>query len=349
MVAGPNSCYFGGCTGAVRLVFYYFVVLTSFYCLCPALGGGSVVLRLTFMLATVVVKTHLNNVKLKMVKNIKLTVLAFMFNLRPATPPVSIVLVVTTIVSTTSYVRTTKKLSCVMGLTRGLLHGGPSRIAVLDPVIACLFAFITKAKRMTCSILPIVTRITARAGVHPREPLNVTIVTSRRTVATDPVSTTAITLLKLLTKFSVALFSVLGVAVPTAVVNMLMNTFFSVHMNGRLVSSPRCRGHITRKVVGRRGIGVGSIRGGHRTLISMLVFVLTAIFVMFFNSFRKVHPSFLVSKRVIALNVSSVVRVIVLSTTTLVLLFAGASNLGTARNSIFPTKVRTMVTVFKVT
>lgn len=313
------------------------------------LGRRPVVLRLTFILATVVVNTHLKNVKLNIVKNIKLTVLAFIFNLRPATPPVSIVLVVTTIVSTTSYVRTTKKLSCVIGLTRRLLHGGPSRIALLDPLIACLFAFITKAKRITCSMLPIVTRITARAGVHPRHPLNVTIVTSRRTVATDPVSTTAITLLKLLTNFSVALFSVLGVAVPTAVIKILMNTLFSVGINGRLIRSPRCRGHLGRNLFGDGGIRVRSMGGGHSTVLSIVVFVLTATFVILFNSFRKVHPDFLVSKRVVALKVSSVVRVIVLSTTTVVLVIAQASNVGTARNSMFPTKVRTIVTVFNVT
>lgn len=75
----------------------------------------SVLLRLLFILVTVVVKTHLNNVNLKMLNNLKLTVLAFMFNLRPASPPVSMVLVVITIVTTTDYVRTTNKLSLVIG------------------------------------------------------------------------------------------------------------------------------------------------------------------------------------------------------------------------------------------
>lgn len=297
------------------------------------------------MLITVVMNTHLKNVKLKIVKNINLTVLAFIFKLRPATPPVSIVLVVITIVSTTSYVRTTNKLSCVIGLTRQLLHHGPSRIAVLDPLIACLFAFITNAKRMTCSILPIVTRITARAGVHPRHPLNVTIVTSRRTVATDPVSTTAMTLLKLLAKFSVALFSVLGVAVPTALVNILIKTFLSGGINGRLLRSPRCLHHLRTKVVSAGRIRLGSIGGVFRTHVSIVVFVTTALLVILFNSVPTVHPVFGNA----TLSVPTVVRVLVLYTTTIVLFVSHASKVGTARNDIFPTKVRTMVTVFNVT
>lgn len=198
-------------------------------------------------------------------------------------------------------------------------------------------------------MLPIVTRITHRANVHPRHPVKVTIVTSRRTVATDPVSTTAMTLLDVLTKCSVALFSVLGVSVPYALINMLTNTVCSVQMNGRLGSSPMCRTHLGSNRLSNTGCYATRITGPNGTLASMLLFLNTAINVILFNSVSDLHPSFRASRKMIIVRVTRVVRILVLSMTTLVLLLANADKVGTTGDSIFGTNVRTMITVFNVT
>lgn len=175
--------------------------------------------------------TEGNNVTLNLLNNVNLIVLIFIFRLRPNGPPISIVLIVVTIITTSTALRTSNNLSIVLRVTRGLLHHGPGCISVITPFIAYALAVLYNANRIICAVLPVVCSITVGGGVHPRHPVTTDSVNTRVKVVTDPISITIISLITVLNGIAFSnhrlrFLSLLTVAVPSALVNVLTVNVF---------------------------------------------------------------------------------------------------------------------------
>lgn len=192
------------------------------------------------------------------------------------------VLVVVSTVTTVYTLRLTNNLSCLIHVTRDVLHGGPGRVGCLTPAIACFLAVLTNANRATFSVVPMVMRITGDRGVGPSIPLSVTIMTDRVNVATDPMSTTMITVDKFLRPCNIGCPALLTVYVSAAFMKIVVATFVvSAFTGGSLSSSPICRRHLTTNRITPPHRGDASFRLGPNTGASMLVFLVNVVYVMF--------------------------------------------------------------------
>lgn len=224
------------------------------------------------------------------------------------------------------------------------MHGGPGHVAFCTPVIACFVAVLTKAKRATFSALPMVTRMTGRRNIHPSHPLSVTIITSRVTVATSPVSTTIIFFSNVLRPLNISCLSLLTMYVPSAFLTYVINTFITGFLNYRLGSSPICRRHLTGNLV-----GVGN-SNGHRVLpatgASICVFYITVITII---TCTAVVDNDINLVRRPAVNHGRTVVTLVLATTTTVMAFAGVSTSRVTGTTAFGSNVDTYIYILNIT
>lgn len=227
-------------------------------------GTGVLIMRLVVILLTVFLNTELKKVNVNFTNKLKILILTTV-NIGPNGVPFSIVSVVVTIVTTVSTVRITNNLSCLIRRARGLLHHGPGCVAVLTPVIACFLAVFTNANGVSLTALPIVTRITGRRNIGPYHPLSATIMSTRVTVATSPVSTTIICVSSIVRNRNVDCLRLLSIIVPSALLTILIVSFLiAVLFGSGLSSSPVCHGHLRRNLIrlhNRGRVRVGSNTG----------------------------------------------------------------------------------------
>lgn len=83
-------------------------------------------------------------------------------------------------------------------------------------------------------------------------------------------------------------------------------------------------------------------------LVSVLIFILATIFIVFFGSFEGMRPSFLIDGEIVTLGMSSIIEIVMLSAAALILLFTKTDGLKATQGSVFPAGMQAVIAIFGI-
>ncbi len=306
------------------------------------------ILQLAFVLVAIVIGARLGGIGLGVMGGIGLATLTFGFGLQPTSPPIDVMLMIAAVISAASCMQAAGGLDYMVKLAEKLLRRNPSRVTILSPVVTYLFTFIAGTGHVAYSLLPVIAEVATETKIRPERPLGIAVIASQQAITASPISAATVALLGLLTGFDITLFDILKITIPATIIGVLVGALFSMKVGKELVDDPEYKKRLAEGYLDIKKIKVSAIDNKRHAIISVLVFILATVFIVFFGSFDGLRPSFVIDGETVKLGMSAIIEIVMLSAAALILLLTGTNGMKATQGSVFPAGMQAVIAIFGI-
>lgn len=306
------------------------------------------ILQLAFVLVAIIIGARLGGIGLGVMGGIGLAILVFGFGLQPTSPPIDVMLMITAVISAASCMQAAGGLDYMVRLAEKLLRKNPSQVTILSPIVTYLFTFIAGTGHVAYSVLPVIAEVATETKIRPERPLGIAVIASQQAITASPISAATVALLGLLTGFDITLFDILKITIPATIIGVLVGALFSMKVGKELVDDPEYKKRLEEGYLNTKKIEITSLHNKRHALVSVLIFILATVFIVFFGSFDGLRPSFVMDGETVKLGMSAIIEIIMLSAAALILLLTKTDGMKATQGSVFPAGMQAVIAIFGI-
>ena len=276
------------------------------------------ILQLLFVLMAIIIGARLGGIGLGVMGGVGLGILTFVFGLQPTAPPIDVMLMIAAVISAASCMQAAGGLDYMVKLAEKLLRKNPSHVTLLSPIVTYLFTFVAGTGHVAYSVLPVIAEVATETKIRPERPLGIAVIASQQAITASPISAATVALLGLLSGFDITLFDILKITIPSTIIGVLVGALLSMRVGKELVDDPEYQKRLAEGLFDNKKIEIEDVKNKRHALVSVLVFMLATVFIVFFGSFDSLRPSFLIDGSVVKLDMSSIIEIVLLSAAALI-------------------------------
>lgn len=306
------------------------------------------ILQLAFVLVAIIIGARLGGIGLGVMGGIGLAILVFGFGLQPTSPPIDVMLMIAAVISAASCMQAAGGLDYMVKLAEKLLRKNPSQVTILSPIVTYLFTFIAGTGHVAYSVLPVIAEVATETKIRPERPLGIAVIASQQAITASPISAATVALLGLLTGFDITLFDILKITIPATIIGVLVGALFSMKVGKELVDDPEYKKRLEEGYLNTKKIEITNLHNKRHALVSVLIFILATIFIVFFGSFDSLRPSFVLDGETVKLGMSAIIEIIMLSAAALILLLTKTDGMKATQGSVFPAGMQAVIAIFGI-
>lgn len=151
-----------------------------------------------------------------------LLALILIFGLAPASPPIDVMLIITSVVLAASTLQTSGGMAFLVRIAERLLRSCPKAITFLSPIIAFVFTFMAGTGNVLYSILPVIAEVSREAGIRPERPISISVIASQHAVPASPISAATVAMVALLGSHGVTVMTILAIVTPSVLLGLMI-------------------------------------------------------------------------------------------------------------------------------
>ena len=306
------------------------------------------ILQLAFVLVAIIIGARLGGIGLGVMGGIGLAILVFGFGLQPTSPPIDVMLMIAAVISAASCMQAAGGLDYMVKLAEKLLRKNPSQVTILSPIVTYLFTFIAGTGHVAYSVLPVIAEVATETKIRPERPLGIAVIASQQAITASPISAATVALLGLLTGFDITLFDILKITIPATIIGVLVGALFSMKVGKELVDDPEYKKRLEEGYLNTKKIEITSLHNKRHALVSVLIFILATVFIVFFGSFDSLRPSFVIDGETVKLGMSAIIEIVMLSAAALILLLTKTDGMKATQGSVFPAGMQAVIAIFGI-
>ncbi len=306
------------------------------------------VLQLIFVLVAIIIGARLGGIGLGVMGGVGLAVLTFVFGLQPTSPPIDVMLMIAAVISAASCMQAAGGLDYMVKLAEKLLRKNPSQVTILSPIVTYLFTFVAGTGHVAYSVLPVIAEVATETKIRPERPLGIAVIASQQAITASPISAATVALLGLLTGFDITLFDILKITIPATIVGVLVGALFSMKVGKDLAEDPEYRKRLAEGYLDTKKVEIKDIHNKRHARISVLIFILATVFIVFFGSFDHLRPEFVVAGETVRLGMSAIIEIVMLSAAALILLLTKTDGMKATQGSVFPAGMQAVIAIFGI-
>ncbi|MEL5895008.1 anaerobic C4-dicarboxylate transporter [Bacteroides sp. GD17] len=306
------------------------------------------ILQLAFVLVAIIIGARLGGIGLGVMGGVGLAILTFGFGLQPTSPPIDVMLMIAAVISAASCMQAAGGLDYMVKLAEKLLRKNPSQVTLLSPIVTYLFTFVAGTGHVAYSVLPVIAEVATETKIRPERPLGIAVIASQQAITASPISAATVALLGLLTGFDITLFDILKITIPATIIGVLVGALFSMKVGKELVDDPEYKKRLAEGYLDTKKVELQDIHNKHHAIISVLIFILATVFIVFFGSFDGLRPSFVVDGETVKLGMSAIIEIVMLSAAALILLLTRTDGIKATQGSVFPAGMQAVIAIFGI-
>lgn len=305
-------------------------------------------LQLAFVLVAIIIGARLGGIGLGVMGGIGLAVLTFGFGLQPTSPPIDVMLMIAAVISAASCMQAAGGLDYMVKLAERLLRKNPSQVTILSPIVTYLFTFVAGTRHVAYSVLPVIAEVATETKIRPERPLGIAVIASQQAITASPISAATVALLGLLAGFDVTLFDILKITIPATIIGVLVGALFSMKVGKELADDPEYRKRLTEGYLDVKKVEIKDIHNKRHAVLSVLIFILATVFIVFFGSFDSLRPVFVIDGETVRLGMSAIIEIVMLSAAALILLLTRTDGMKATQGSVFPAGMQAVIAIFGI-
>ena len=305
-------------------------------------------LQLAFVLVAIIIGARLGGIGLGVMGGIGLAILTFGFGLQPTSPPIDVMLMIAAVISAASCMQAAGGLDYMVKLAERLLRKNPSQVTILSPIVTYLFTFVAGTGHVAYSVLPVIAEVATETKIRPERPLGIAVIASQQAITASPISAATVALLGLLAGFDVTLFDILKITIPATIIGVLVGALFSMKVGKELADDPEYRKRLTEGYLDVKKVEIKDIHNKRHAVLSVLIFILATVFIVFFGSFDSLRPSFVIDGETVRLGMSAIIEIVMLSAAALILLLTRTDGMKATQGSVFPAGMQAVIAIFGI-
>ena len=169
---------------------------------------------------------------------IGLAVLVFLFGMQPGSPPVSVLLIITAVITCASILQGSGGLDYLVGVAEKMLRRNPKNITFMGPLICYLFTLFCGTAYVAFSLYPVIAEVAIGARVRPERPLTMSVIAAQSGITGSPMSAATGAMIAMLAVKGVAPIQIFAVAIPACVLGVLIGCAFMFKKGKELADDP---------------------------------------------------------------------------------------------------------------
>ena len=183
------------------------------------------------ILACIMLGARKSGVAMGFAGGVGLFILVFVFGLKPASPPVNVLLIIIAVSSMAATLQVAGGLDLLVHLAEKVLRSRPGRITFMAPIVTFLFTVFTGTSYVALAVYPVICEVALEAKIRVERPMSIAMVASQHGISASPVSASTAALLAVLAAHGVSLGQIMMVLFPAIFLGIIVGAL-SVYKKG---------------------------------------------------------------------------------------------------------------------
>lgn len=288
-------------------------------------------------------------------------VFVFAFGMRPADPPIDVMLIIMAIVTTSATLQAAGGLDYLVGIAEKIIRSHPSRITFVAPFTTYFLCLFAGTSHIVYSLLPIISEVAAKKRIRPERPLSISVIASHLALTASPMSAATASLIAILATNplgkAISVIDVLKVGIPAGIAGVIVGALVVYKKGKELNEDPVFLEKMKNPVFAADIDGAyvkTSVKAGKKARLSVLLFGLAILFVVLAGAFPHLLPNFgeglpnYMIKADGSLTMVAIISMVTLSISAAIMIFTGTKPTTVAQSTLFTAMGVAVMSVFGV-
>lgn len=169
--------------------------------------------QLAILLAMILVGSRLKGIGLGVMGILGLLIFVFVFRMRPAEPPVAVLLIIMAIVTTAATLQAAGGLDYLVSVAERIIRKNPKRITLIAPFTVYFLCLFAGTSHLVYSLLPIIAEVSTKTKIRPERPLSISVIASHLSLTGSPMSAATASMTAILA-YNTAVTDIMKVCIP---------------------------------------------------------------------------------------------------------------------------------------
>lgn len=310
--------------------------------------------ELALVLAMIFIGARVGGAGLGMMGGLGVALLAFVFGERPTEPPIDVMLMIAAVCTAAACLQASGGMDYLVKLAEKALRKYPPAVTFVAPLVAYVFTLFAGTGHVAYAILPVIAEVSRDAGVRPERPLSISVIASQQAITASPISAATVALLGLLAPANVTLLDILMVCIPATLVGVLAGALVVFRRGVELADDPVYRQRLAAgEITVEEPKGAAAADGGAPVTpwtakLAVLLFLLSAIAIVFLGSFPDLRPSWIVDGKQVRMGMAHAIEMVMLSVSAAMVLFCKANVDAVAKGTVFRAGMQAVIAIFGI-
>lgn len=291
---------------------------------------------------------------------IGLLIQIFVFGMQPADPPLEVMLIILSVVTSAAALQAAGGMDYLVGIAGELLRKHPGQITILGPLVTYLFTLFAGTAHISYSIMPIIAEVSTKARIRPERALSMSVTAAHMGITASPVSAASAALLTVLAVKGVGLSDILMVCIPSTLIGVIVGVLFVMKHGKDLDKDPEFLEKMKDPAFAAAITGDGGkseVVQKKGAVKSVLFFGLGVAAVVAMGSFPQILPDFSGAENFTPgftvgpsgkVQMPSMIMIVMLAVVALIIMFANTKASDVTKASLFSSGGQATISVFGV-
>lgn len=306
-------------------------------------------LQAFIVIVAIVIGAKLGGAGLGMAGGAGLFVLTFVCGVKPAAPPIDVMLIITAVVTAAATLQAGGGLDVLVNMAERLLRRHPAHITFLAPVVTYLSTILCGTGYVSLCLYPVIAEVAMEAGIRPERPMSISLVANQQAITASPLSAAVAAMLVVMAPFGITLGSILMITVPATIIGCFCGAI-SVYRRGKeLLEDPEYMKRVANGDIEPVKPGTFKERPvTKQAKRSLFIFLLVVVAVIVFGSMRNLAPSWVIDGKTVTLSIPDTLEILMLLGACIMVLCCKISPANVIKNSVFQSGMMGVVSVFGI-
>ena len=194
-------------------------------------------IQFTILLAMILIGSRMKGIGLGVMAMIGMLLFIVCFHMAPADPPVDVMLIILSIVTTGATLQAAGGLDYLVSIAERIIRSKPSQINFIAPLTAFFLCLFAGTSHIVYSLLPIIAEVSAKKRIRPERSLSASVVASHLALTGSPMSA-ATAAFSLILGYPGASADIMLVCIPACLTGVIAASFVVSYMGKELNADP---------------------------------------------------------------------------------------------------------------
>lgn len=304
------------------------------------------------VLLAIFLGAKLAGIGLGMAGGFGLFILTFVFGLKPAAPPIDVMLIITAVVSAAATLQAAGGLDVLVNWSEKLLRSHPDRITILAPITTYLSTLFCGTGYVSLCLYPVIAEVATEAGVRPERPMAASLIANQLAIVASPLSAAVAAMCAIMVPFGISLGQILIVTIPATIVGSIACIISVYKMGVELADDPVFKEKVARgEISALQNQKVGEFVPrpvSTEAYRSLIIFSVVLLLVVLFGTFRELSPSWIIDGKTVMLTIPDMLEILMLASGVVLVLACKVNVSDIIRNSVFQSGMMGVTSVFGI-
>jgi anaerobic C4-dicarboxylate transporter DcuA len=311
-------------------------------------------IQFVIMLAAILVGARLKGIGLGVMGMVALVVFIFLFRMRPAEPPIDVMLIILAVVSTAAALQAAGGMDYMVQLAEKILRSKPNLIVLLGPLVTYFFTLFAGTAHITYSLLPIIEEVSVKTKIRPERALSIAVISSHLAITASPISAATAALLTLSTG-KIELVQIMLVCIPATLIGVLAGVVVCWKKGKDLDKDPVFLALMKDPEFARQLEATSETKPllpGAK--LSVVIFGLAVLLIVLVGAFPNLLPSFPPGPASLSvganghIKMAAIIELVMLAAAAGIIIFCKTTTASVAKASLFTSGGQAVISIFGV-